>query len=327
MYVTTGAGIDPAGLKIFADYYHAINPFTPFLANIPPGLAQQSLVSISDDALERTEFYNDWMRHQDDLAGGVAFRTRPYKGRSLVIGVNVRRHRREVINDQAQALLNYLEPHISHAFHVSEVIAELNLHHLAADPDLKAEPQGEMVICDQNLTVVCATPYLGDVLVGLLHIDHLGRLRFADPKAQYWAESLAGRSSEKGSLFFGTHQKGAWTIRALVGEMANCASSVFPGVFRGAGWPERQLTFVISRQDVTRTPVRILNDRFRLSAAESAIAILIAEGHSTSEIADTRQASLHTVRNQIRAVLQKMDVRDRGGIIREVIAIKRDLHR
>lgn len=39
-------------------------------------------------------------------------------------------------------------------------------------------------------------------------------------------------------------------------------------------------------------------------------------------MAELRQTSLHTIRNQIRAVLAKMEARDRGGIIREVMAMK-----
>lgn len=321
IYVTTGSGIDPAGLKLFADYYHAINPFASFLANVPPGTTRQSVADVPDEKLEQTEFYNDWMRHQDHLIGGVALRTRPHQGRSLVVGVNVRRGGREETNRKAQALLRWLEPHVSHAFHVSEVIAELNSHHLLAGSGSLMMSHGGTIICERNLTVIWADSRLMDNSVGVLWIDLLGRLRFVDPETQHWAANLVpGRMSLRLPR---ERQIGVWTIRALDGQVTTCASPAFPGAFRGAGWPEQQLVFVISRNAPVPSRERHLMVNFQLSAAEAAIAVLIADGHTTAEIADARQASLHTVRNQIRAVLQKMDAHDRGAIIREVMALER----
>lgn len=320
IYVAPGQGIDTHGLQRYADYYHRINPFSDYFLNLAPGRVERSLAYIDDAQLQRTEFYNDWMRHQDDLVGGVALKTRAYRSSSLFVGINVRRRWREETDGRAQMLMQELEPHISHAFEVSQTLAELRARHLA---DVGGVPdQGGLVITDHDFMVVWADPAVLSGMSGLLRVDMLGRLRFSDPAVQLWAEQDQARSGRRAAALQRC-EAGPYTVRRLVGTPAEMpVSPLFPGGIRGSGWPERQRVFVILRRDQPASVEDRLGARFQLSAAEVAIAALVAEGRSTREMADLRQTSLHTVRNQIRAVLSKMEARDRGGIIREVMAIK-----
>lgn len=324
IYVTTGHGIDQKGLQIFSEYYHRINPFSRFFLELPPGEAARSLAYIGDAQLQQTEFYNDWMRHQDDLIGGVAVKSRPFQSGALFVGVNVRRQRRDETDARAMMLLQYLEPHISHAFEVSQVVADLRARALSGGLSgaAGAAERGGVVVTDHEFMVVWADPVVLSGMPDLLRIDMFGRLRFVDPEVQRWAAHdparLGGRAKAQRPC-----EAGAYTIRRVVCDHGETpVSPLFPGVFRGRDWPERQRSFVISRRDRPASVEDRLSARFRLSTAEVAIATLIAEGHSTQEMADLRQTSLHTVRNQIRAVLAKMEARDRGGIVREIMAIK-----
>lgn len=327
IYATSGAGIDPAGLKRFADYYHAINPFTAFLAGIRPGATCPSMAHVADQALQRTEFYTDWMRHQDHLIGGVALKSAPHHDRSLIVAVNIRHQGRDQTMRRSQALLERLQPHVSHAFRVSEVIAVLGSQRLAAAAGNGPGHQGGTVITDRNLMVVWADPGMVAMLGGLLRIDRVGRLGFVDPQVQLWAEALGAAPGQKPALpgMVRTRDAGGWTIQAVSGLGALPASPLFPGLFRGTGWPEQHLVFVMSRPHLTGGVQRRLTGRFQLSTAEAEIAMLIAQGSSTAEIAQARRVSLHTVRNQIRAILHKMEAPDRGAIIREVMAMENGL--
>lgn len=319
-YVTTGGGIGPEGLRAFADYYNTINPFNSYLVQVLPGTTRRSVLDVPDDVLLRTEFYNDWLLPQDNLAGGVALKTQTHQDRALIIAVNIRRHYRATTDQRTQKLLDRLQPHVTHAFRVSETIAELRSRQMLGITGLVPGQLGGTVICDHNLLIIWADPGVTSMLGGPLRIDRIGRLGFADPKAQLWAANLAAALGN-GRAPFGTmhsHDLGGWTIRAISGAAPTLSSPLFPGVFQTAGWPDRQLAFVISRRDQICSIEGHLIRRFQLSAAEASIAALIGQGCSTAEVARTRQVSLHTVRNQIRAILQKMDARDRGAIIREI---------
>lgn len=320
IFVAPGQGIDPHGLQDYSDYYHRINPFSNYFLGLAPGRVERSLAYIDDAQLQRTEFYNDWMRHQDDLIGGVALKTCACRSSSLFLGINVRRRWREETDTRALMLMEQLEPHISHAFEVSQVVAELRATRLA---DAGSAPdQGGVVVTDHDFMVVWADLAIMSGMAGLLRVDMLGRLRFTDPAVQLWAEQDQARSGRRAAALRRC-EAGPYTIRRLVGTPAEMpVSPLFPGGIRGGNWPERQRAFVISHRNRPTSVEDRLAERFQLSGAEIAIATLIAEGHSTQEMADLRQTSTHTVRNQIRAVLSKMEARDRGGIIREVMAIK-----
>ncbi|WP_170297771.1 LuxR C-terminal-related transcriptional regulator [Paracoccus litorisediminis] len=213
---------------------------------------------------------------------------------------------------------------MTHAFRVSETIAELRSRQMLDITGQVPDQQGGTVICDHNLLIIWADHGVTSMLGGPLRIDRIGRLGFADPQAQLWAANL-GAALGNGRAPFGTmhsHDLGGWTIRAISSAAPALGSPLFPGVFQTAGWPDRQLAFVISRRDQICSVQGHLIRRFQLSAAEASIAALIGQGCSTAEIARTRQVSLHTVRNQIRAILHKMDARDRGAIIREIATAK-----
>lgn len=88
--VVSGPGLDPSGVRRFLDHYHAVNPFAALSLRLGAGKARASDADVSDAEIERTEFYSDWMRVQDDLISGVALKSLPHQGRSLVITVNIR---------------------------------------------------------------------------------------------------------------------------------------------------------------------------------------------------------------------------------------------
>lgn len=67
-----GGGLDPEQLQIYHDYYADKNPWMEMNVKMPVGM-----VGISDQALEqsqlfKTEFYNDWLKLQDNIVGGPA---------------------------------------------------------------------------------------------------------------------------------------------------------------------------------------------------------------------------------------------------------------
>jgi DNA-binding CsgD family transcriptional regulator len=67
----------------------------------------------------------------------------------------------------------------------------------------------------------------------------------------------------------------------------------------------------------------VLAKRLGLSLAEAEVANLIAEGRSAAEIADERGASMHTVRNQIKAALAKTSCRRQSELVALVAQARR----
>lgn len=190
---------------------------------------------IGDESLQRTEFYNDWMRHQDDLIGGVAMKTRLHDGRALVIAVNTRRQKRDETDARTRLLLDHLQPHISHAFEVSQVVAGLRARCLVTEG--APGPEGGTVITDPDFLVVWADPQVMSGMGGLLRVDVSGRLRFTDPEVQHWAAQDQPRSGPR-ALALRLCEAGPYSIRRLVCSHAEApVSPLFPGRFAGGPGP------------------------------------------------------------------------------------------
>lgn len=111
----------------------------------------------------------------------------------------------------------------------------------------------------------------------------------------------------------------------MTGSAELPASPMLPGALRGMGWPESHTVFVITRDGREASWQHRLAARFGLSGAETRIALLLAEGLTTAQIAEARQARVHTVRNQIRTILHKMEARHRSDVVREIL--KAQAHR
>lgn len=93
---------------------------------------------------------------------------------------------------EAVALLDWLETHVSHAFRVGEVVAELNGRLLAASLSCQPDPPREgIVITDCNLLMIWASPGAWNLMGDCLRINPVGRLSFLDVDAHAWASRMA----------------------------------------------------------------------------------------------------------------------------------------
>lgn len=117
------AGYDTSLDKKFHDYYAELNPWM----HMNMGM-QQGALGFSDEALPRkqlyqTEFYNDWLKHQEGLVGGfalMAFRD----GQSMVTLTSAMTERTEnKIYELGNELLPLLAPHLQKSIELSRTIS------------------------------------------------------------------------------------------------------------------------------------------------------------------------------------------------------------
>lgn len=66
-------------------------------------------------------------------------------------------------------------------------------------------------------------------------------------------------------------------------------------------------------------PETILRSRYRLTAAEAALAVAVAGGTSLREYAERRSLSIHTVRFQMKQILGKTDCRSQADLVRLIV--------
>lgn len=307
-FLSVAGSFDPAFTQSYLAHYHRINPFMPLSAAIPQGRARVSPMDLPDEVLRRTEFYNDWLRPQEDLSIAVAVKSRPQGNRSLVLSLNIRRRDGDRAALRAQRLLDRLEPHLSHASQVAEIVSALSLHGGQAGAG-----DGGLMMVDDGLSLVWADAGATLQEGRVFRLDPFNRLMFLDGAVQDWARAACRASGGAKPLARAVQGADGWQVRLVQPGDGPGLPSPF---FGGHCFARPRILFVLSRPVEAPSRLSHLQSRFDLTPAEAEVAAAVAEGLSTAEIARTRQASLHTVRNQIRSVLAKMDARHRIDVAR-----------
>lgn len=77
-------GQDPAFVASFREYYCKLNPWIGAAKHLPAPCLRRSHELVDQDALERSEFYNDWLRPQDAYFGMGAVLSRSHQWETIV---------------------------------------------------------------------------------------------------------------------------------------------------------------------------------------------------------------------------------------------------
>ncbi|WP_419907283.1 helix-turn-helix transcriptional regulator [Hoeflea sp.] len=118
-----GAGWDPEGLDQYHQYYAALNPWMKMNLALPVGAVGVSDIALRRDELVKTEFYNDWLRHQEDIIAGPAMICYRSPDRFVAMVAACRRGGVDNALPQMTELLQALSPHITHAITISSALA------------------------------------------------------------------------------------------------------------------------------------------------------------------------------------------------------------
>lgn len=286
-------GYDPAWLGSYVEHYAAMNAWAPTFLTFAEGEVVDSRKMCPDRDLQRTEFYNEWVKPQDDISlGGGAMIAKGAEG-SLLVGGNVPRRMGDDAVARWLALVALLVPHLQAAWRTARTLTALSLAGKEL-PTVVTAPDGRVVFFagGAERLVEQGTP---------LGVDRNGKLLFVDPTdRRWWRECLRGRP------VLGERRIGGFLARA---------TSVGPELL-ARHWPLALFGLPETGICLTLSPSRTRPDAstgwaqpFGLTDAECDVAEAIARGATPQEIADVRQVSIHTVRNQIRSARDKAGVR------------------
>ncbi len=295
-------GYDPVWGPPYYQHFHSINPWLLSAQEHPLRRATYSFEMCPDDVFERSEFYADWIRPQEDAIAGGSIVIAQTSTQVFKLGACIRRRDREATEDRFVAILDLLAEPLAHAWELSRKIA------------------GDGILAAAGVTSTASA--------AILLVDEAGRPRFANPAAEVaLAAGTRLRLSTSGALRLSETNADGQLTRLLAALRqrrtgwwrgacggAELALSAMPegvagvglsGLIVGAGAPCIQV--VMTEREMPRGAA-VLAARLGLTPAETEVALALAEGRTPSEIAETRGASPHTVRNQIKAAMSKCGV-------------------
>jgi DNA-binding CsgD family transcriptional regulator/PAS domain-containing protein len=311
--LTVTAGLDPAWLRRYEEYYWQRDLRRPRLQKLPAGSVVAGQELAGDAELVASEFYNDFLRPQHLFHATLAV---PFADERRVAMLRVARppSARPFAASELQ-LLRVLMPHLRRALEIHTALAGGRRQDRVARAVLERLAEG-VVTLDPSGVADPVNPEAERLLVeadGLTRVD--GRLRAADPRED---DVLQGRIAS--ALRAATDAVGSAGGCLRVSRPSGrrpLALRVTPLPAAGAslGVPEAAaLVFVSDPETFLRLDPLPLRELYGLTPAEARVAARIARGRTLPQIAGELGVSPETVRTQRTGAFRKIGVRTQAEL-------------
>ena len=315
------SGYDPEAIRSYIEYYGSMNAWVPGFMRRTAGAVMYSEEMCPVEDLLKTEFYNDWVRPNDDILGGggaVIFNDRR---RSFLLGGNIRRRDIEAKQDQWMALVTQLLPSIQHAIEINQMIAAHAIERKAAKFGLWHRPS--VVAIDSQRRVCFANEEAQSLMQSgcVLCCDFQERLSFRNLRLarllERLVEKLAGYDLNLETTFKAVDRKNGQVFNCRTARLVPSDEATRHSVHGLIGGP--YIMLCLMRDQQATDSKMMLVELFSMTPCEAEVATSIAEGRSTREIAEFRKVSIHTIRNQLKSAMSKLNVSRRTELVRKVL--------
>lgn len=307
-------GISPEAFQQFSEYYLSISPWAAGLLELQPGLIEWTEKMISRDDLFKTEFYNDWAKPQENLITCVGTALVKDSSRYLGFAVTIRAQDEDNSNAPMMAFFDRISPHMARSFRLARIVSgtEVNkdletvLEHIP-EPAFLLDSLGR-VRSANNQTAAAFSD-------GLVSLGAKGQLQISDAEAHQSLErqlfDIATRAHTQPAQNFIVRSADDIALGILAPFTNDLETDTG---FLSMMVADRPVAiFVLRRQkhDIGNA----LQRDFKLTASELSVALALAEGTSVKQYAEIQDISVHTVRNHLRMVFDKMDVRRQSELV------------
>jgi DNA-binding CsgD family transcriptional regulator len=314
-----GAGIAPESQITYRDYFGGMNPWMHMNLEMAAGE-----VGVSDQALDRqdlfqTEFYNDWLRPQDNVVAGAGMVCYRSAQRFAMIAITCRKR---IVDDSlpvAEKVLAALSPHLRRSIEMSGALMNgggRSMQHL------QASRHGVILVHNSGragFANAAATRFLDETCA--LSVGYDGRLTGLDAAMQSHLDRSVRAMQDKAydtpfsPLTFRTAAFGTCVLHAH--PFPESCEHDFPE----AVWSDPVVgCYVIAgRLGIDAgSDVASLARALGATPAEAHLAQALMDGHTLNDYADAKQLSRHTVRNQMRALLSKTGMSSQMDFVRHL---------
>lgn len=315
---------DPDFIGSYVSHYAALNPWVPAQMCMPLGKAVYAEDMCSRDALERTEFYADWVRPQEDIGtgGGIVL----HRSDQRLFGLTCNLRFRDGEDKQATTMdfLDRIAPHLARSFAMLRHVARLGETNGAAMQVIDALPNALFLLDRRGRIAACnaaAEAIMADG--GPCFVDAAQRLRLRSPHCDTaldaaldaaLAAANRGRPADLPPAFALPSPSGAGFYAETIPLMAPDEPHAFLMEFAASGRPILALSIADARQPLIPS-AEVLTRLFALTPAESRLAQALAGGATLSEYAAAAGLSRNTARVQLQSVMHKTETRRQAELV------------
>jgi len=295
---------DPSLSRMYDEYYHQLNPHAHKLSQTTSiGELSIGQMVIADEALERSEYYNDFLRRHDlfHLAGGVIARDD-----SLTYGFATLRPRRKGEFREAELEpMQMILPHLARAARISK-----ELNNAAGVLQSFVALQTGLILLDRRGRVILANPPAEKILNQNdgLTLGPQGQL-LSHKRNSMLAAKLVGVTDT--SIGHGLDAGGDVSIERPSGKTPYRLSILPLRVSNFVSeWKQAVAAIFVSDPDSEpRLDAKFLRQNYGVTEKEAAVAALLVQGLDLNEICERLGVKKTTIRTQIRSLMDKFAVK------------------
>lgn len=279
-------GFHPDVSKLYAAHYGSIDVWRSATTASSDWLGiSEQFVSVAE--LSRTEFYNDLLLPYGIEHGMFAMVERA-PGRVANLSI-CRSARRGPFEEKDLATLRILTPHVRRAY---------RLH------------------CELAGAQACGTGLLAAInslASGVVILDIQMHVMTMNEEAERMVSAGNGLRVCRQRLT-AEHAGGAMTISRLNRPALELLVTPIRSTYGSSGGIAT-LVFIHDPAKVRRPPPEMLRGFYHLTPAECRVALLLGDGHSTSQIAEMLGVTNNTVRTQIKSIFSKTGVKRQSQLV------------
>ncbi|EMP54903.1 LuxR family transcriptional regulator [Marinobacter santoriniensis NKSG1] len=316
---TAAHNFDPSFLQAYTEHFIHIDPVLEALQQAPQNIIQTSQKVVDYTQLTRTEYFNDYMRPQDNhyLIGGLLTNG---SGQLLFLGAQ-RSRREEPFSATDVALLQGLVPHLQRAVTMWSRLDSTNLNQQLSDAVLQRLGLG-LVALDEHGRVSLTNTLAEQILYEDNGIALLNdRLRANRPAENGALNDMIGAALTPGAEGKAGNNQ-AIVVRGGASQPLYVMALRRDSVLTGDGGPFDGHPLLILLGELNRQPKLngdFLRGLYGLTNAEARLAIALSQGQGLSDYCDLAKISKHTGRAQLKSIFQKMDVQSQGQLIAKIV--------
>jgi DNA-binding CsgD family transcriptional regulator len=301
------SGYDENFIKSYTQHYQYINTWTKahfHFGNVPKVFTtRDAAASPVQEELYGSEFYHDWVKPQDDIAEGVAIMLGGTEDSRISLTCNVPAAAADqMLPSLTSDFLALLKP-VTLALRTRLLLEEVNVHRKNFELTLSTLNSAACVLSAKGHLIyaneVCKNLFSRETSIKIMGN---GELRFktnADGVETTFGQFLQDQTALNGVDFIIARDAGKRPLLVHFVTLAGYSN------FLGSGQP-RYLMFLTDPDLAPSLPsVELICNFLSLTPAEARVALALARGGRTADVARSLKLSPHTVRNQISSLMHK----------------------
>ncbi|WP_421982283.1 helix-turn-helix transcriptional regulator [Roseibium sp.] len=315
------SGYDPSILTLYEEHFADKNPYAANFRKCGIGEAITSHELCAPEQLKQTQFYADILHPLEDLCAGGGSMLAYDTSRMFLIGGNMRAKDKEGHEDDWLDLCVALAPAIRQSLEINRMINGLKFEKWASERHLLGAGTALLVV-DADWVLHYACPEAQRLLASgsLVRSDMFRRLNFSSRDVHERLKNATGKQTAGNPQRFANIALSdlagrEWICRTIGMRLGDLDQSPF-GAFLNGGMAATLLA--LKPAGCQLSVVEALRKSLSLSHAEAQSVVMLPEGFTPAEVAEQRQVSIHTVRNQIKSALSKSGCRRQSELVQKV---------